>query len=856
MEGTQDAVLTANGMGYILTNYLNIYGINLETGAQLAAPSACTVPTGSSLGSVIAADAKSGTGLTAGAGTPCLGAAGEMDPAFDFASWLATPMSGGGPTHNHGWNIVNVGGSAGDVAWVGGWGCSIQGWSVGTGTLVANLTGMCGSAANPVPGTISPVAGSGKMGSNGNGEVQVVPADNEIIFWASGSSEGSGGFVDNVYACNLSLALSAYTPGTGSQCAPNYSNGGGACNTTAGGMCSSGSSMLWRTFLMPAYDGSTPNFATALCAKGHIWIAGVPCSAIEAVNANIIQVDGQRPDLAASQNDGDPVFPSTGCSGSWGQIAIDQKDGVMAIGTGDTGPDWNSTLRAGFSILCNSVVGLNLTNGTVVWSDKSFTKDINDQDCNLNTSFTVLGASGSNSNPGVLTGAPISDVPQGVTGSLIPQGGPVFVKTCKSSMTFAINGITGQPLWYLDPSMPDYETINSATTSPVSRAMACSPTNATACDTGRVWDEIAHKINLNGTYPNSFISGSIKMQGTNPHPHGFITGGPTRGSANLDPLNNTEVGSCTGVGTSGVACVPGFSCPTGSHALCVKNDVQGTGAGYYEERYMAESEDGIDPQTGVFFSAVMTGPEEHDWIGDVAKQGQSGNVSGTDLYFGGQETTNATVFAIQISTGQILWNYTRGIYYRGGIIIYGAGNNGTSLHNNGVIESDWPDGQLIFQSEATGAVLSDINVGVPLLAPLSIAPDQNGVMHVLISYGGTNHGILGEAGLHGPLGHGYVTTGAVISYVLGPAKVQSVSSVVTTVTSATTVTSVGSNGQTVTSVSSFISTATVAGSTSTVTTSVGTSGVSNLAFYGAVGVAAILAIVAGALVVLRRRPSA
>jgi len=51
-------------------------------------------------------------------------------------------------------------------------------------------------------------------------------------------------------------------------------------------------------------------------------------------------------------------------------------------------------------------------------------------------------------------------------------------------------------------------------------------------------------------------------------------------------------------------------------------------------------------------------------------------------------------------------------------------------------------------------------------------------------------------------------------------------------------------------------TATVSGSNSVVTTSVVSQGVSDLAFYGAVGVAAILAIVAGALVVLRRRPGA
>src|SRR5271170_3379232 len=176
-EGTQAAVLTANGIGYALSNCLDIYGFNLATGAQLTTPTACTVPTGSSLGAVIASDvSKAPAGTT---GTPCLGAPGEMDPAYDFGAYLKLPFASGGPSHQHGWNIVNSG-SVGDVAWVPGWGCNIQGWQVSTGTLVANLTGMCGSAANPVPGTVSPVAGSGKTISNGIGEVQVDTHFNEI----------------------------------------------------------------------------------------------------------------------------------------------------------------------------------------------------------------------------------------------------------------------------------------------------------------------------------------------------------------------------------------------------------------------------------------------------------------------------------------------------------------------------------------------------------------------------------------------------------------------------------------------------------------------------------------------------
>jgi hypothetical protein len=57
---------------------------------------------------------------------------------------------------------------------------------------------------------------------------------------------------------------------------------------------------------------------------------------------------------------------------------------------------------------------------------------------------------------------------------------------------------------------------------------------------------------------------------------------------------------------------------------------------------------------------------------------------------------------------------------------------------------------------------------VPLLAPMSIAPDSDGVMHILIDTGGSNHPVLGEDGLHGALGRGEVTPGEVISLTVQP----------------------------------------------------------------------------------------
>jgi hypothetical protein len=130
-----------------------------------------------------------------------------------------------------------------------------------------------------------------------------------------------------------------------------------------------------------------------------------------------------------------------------------------------------------------------------------------------------------------------------------------------------------------------------------------------------------------------------------------------------------------------------------------------------------------------------------------------------------------------------------------------------------MVVTQWPDGHLIFLDAKTGAVLRDMNFGVPFLAPMSIAPDFNGVEHLLITYGGVQHPVLGEIGLHGALGHGYIIPGAVISLTLGPSP---------------------AGGGTVVSGGSAID-------------------AYSYAFYALAATVVVLAIVAGAMVVTRRR---
>jgi hypothetical protein len=162
--------------------------------------------------------------------------------------------------------------------------------------------------------------------------------------------------------------------------------------------------------------------------------------------------------------------------------------------------------------------------------------------------------------------------------------------------------------------------------------------------------------------------------------------------------------------------------------------------------------------------------------------------------------------ALDPATGKVVWNYTRPIYYRGGLVATG-----------GMVVTQWPDGHLIFLNAANGQVIRDMNFGVPLLAPMSIAPDFNGVEHLLITYGGVQHQVLGEIGLHGPLGHGYVIPGAVISLTLGPSP-----------------TGGGGGGSTIVPGGSAIDSY-------------------SYAFYALAATTVVLAIVAGAMVVTKRR---
>jgi hypothetical protein len=648
LEGTMAPVLSSNGLGYVVTNGLSVYAFDLANGVSAF------------------------TSL----------------PSMDWAYYQKQPWAPSGPPgHLHSVNMVD------GIIWVNGFGCQLQGWDAASGALMANLTGLCDN----IPGDHSPYGGWGQYYSFGDSAIQVDVRYNEILYYVGGSAEGTGGGRMFVEGCSLSAALA------GRNCVAT----GGACTTAESGTCAAGSAMLWRTFMMPPIDGSEPGWSTNMCAAANVWVGGVPCSALP---QSIIQNDWRVPSMAARWN-GTDIGPSTGMSNSWGQYALDDANGLVFLGTSNTGPDWNASLRPGPNLLANSIVALNLIDGKVVWADKSIARDVNDYDCNLNVIVAKV------------------------------QSQVMVLKACKSGVVYGINALSGQPLWILDTTMPNYRDPGS----PLSMPFECSPGNATSCDFGAQWGRLWAEY----------------QAGTIPRPHGYVTPAPYRASVALDPLNVTEMTQ--------------FVCPIGTNAQCqalagvgMTSGCVGAGnttlcpalgatgkKGFIEAPYFMESENAFDGR--YFYVVVMDGPMEHDYIGDVDYKGQSGLVVDTNLYFSGQMPTNATILKIDPTDGSVLWSYFRPIYYRGGIVVTG-----------GMVISQWPDGKVVFQSSDDGKVLRTIDLGTPLLAPFSIAPDRNGVMHIMLTTGGSNHPVLGEVGLHGKLGRGYVVPGTVVSLSLQP----------------------------------------------------------------------------------------
>ena len=281
----------------------------------------------------------------------------------------------------------------------------------------------------------------------------------------------------------------------------------------------------------------------------------------------------------------------------------------------------------------------------------------------------------------------------------------------------------------------------------------------------------------------------------------------TPGTTLLDPTNQTAM---TKVNWGGQE--PGL----GDNSSFIQNPPASGGI---------ESNPAYDPTSGLAFVATYNNAEDF----------QIQDVNGPGVPYGGYGTslaalaapvpgsTNTTIWAVNINTGQPAWNFNiTGIGYRGGISA-----------TNGIVFVPRNDGYLTMLNAANGQVLENKYIGAALITEPAIGTDSNGNF-VLVMPASGGVGTLAYGFLGFPSEPGYLFAMSLT----GPSGSSSSASASA---SATTVTATGPG---------MTETATV-----TATASGSSTGVSSTAFYGVAAIAVIL-LITTAFFAMRRRPAA
>jgi outer membrane protein assembly factor BamB len=181
--------------------------------------------------------------------------------------------------------------------------------------------------------------------------------------------------------------------------------------------------LVWRTITQPPRPNGNSTFAFQWCNVG--LIEGVPCTQVTsnpAINT-LFKNDWLNPKTGL-------INFNSGSSGVWGFFPIDQKRGIVLMGTSQASPDYNGTGRPGPNLFAATLFALNATSGVPLWYFQTTTHDIWDNDCSWNGSLGHMTINGA--------------------------GHDVYVKTCKNGYVYALDELTGKPYWFLSaPGISD-----------------------------------------------------------------------------------------------------------------------------------------------------------------------------------------------------------------------------------------------------------------------------------------------------------------------------------------------------------------------------------------------------------------
>jgi len=756
--GSSAPPLIVNGIVYVVSDQGTVYAMSATDGSILWS-SAVTLNYTRALQKVPIFE----TQVAAKAVVGCTsGIAADRNGTCLFAT--ASPVM-----HRHGINDVN------GIINVTGFACEIWGFNATTGAAVYHIGNICVN----VPG--NPVGAYPATYTSDPPEIyNNAPGGPELIY-AMGAYTNSGGRSFIVaYSLNAVLAAcktagancSGDNPGqffdgacaSGSFTPTSGPGGSGGAGTTLEGTCApetAGQGPLWQVFENPPNAVvEDANWDNEACNVGMVF--DYPAWR---TNGSLGRTCASLPANVKADDWGNPKGLDATVSTTWGQYVMNNKTGMVYIGTGEESPYpyYNPPVRPGLNLYGSAVFAVNMTTGTLSWWYQMDPHDVSDWDASW---APILGNA---------------------------AGQPAIFKATKLGILFALNQVTGKPIWaFENPSVVYGQCVPSAAALAGQVSFPASPSNDPMGNAGSVMTTWANGISLTAKSSMSTAFGK---------------GGDSSCMSLGSPLNTNWL----------------------DHPYPTWPDVNGTYVALPAATGSLESDPSyaVIGGTQMIFGAWMNQP------GTVTEMnGKTGSAGGVKAV---NNPINVTLTAINANTGKIVWTHFYGNF------LFRSANTIT----NGMVVMPGGDGNVHFVNASTGIEVATLHVGASLFNTPTFGLTSTGQVRLLTIFGG------GRWSAAGTLGGGAEVPGGVMAWGL-PLTTASTTTITSVSTSIGTTTITGANGGvTTTTVTGPGSTM-----TETTTVNTGTTGINPTTFYVVAGIAVIAVIATGVLAVTRRRPAA
>ncbi len=398
--GADSPPLVVAGFVYVVTNQGVVYALNAATGAPVWTKT-ITLDYKAALKTVPIVESQ----VASGALSPCSSTACTYNDTFWCSTTTNPSINCASPVqHKHGINYLTIPSpnfpNGEGIISVTGFACEAWGFDATTGDVAYHITNICVG----VPG-------------DGNGAYPATYTSDPPEYYGGMLVYAMGGYTDMggrsfIVAYNATQVIAAGAKGFDGS----YPTG----------------HQMWQIFLQPPSTGDA-QWDYQYCNVGWVFdypafaangTKALPCSAIP----NSVKSIG----ATSSSPGGDwgvPKAAASGVSGSWGQYAIDNKTGIMYIGTGEAGPFeycYGPTCpntpneRPGLNLYSSTEMAVDLHTGKIIWWFQLVPHGLSDWD---NSWSTIIGTT---------------------------NGTESIFKASKAGILFSLNASNGAPNWVFD----------------------------------------------------------------------------------------------------------------------------------------------------------------------------------------------------------------------------------------------------------------------------------------------------------------------------------------------------------------------------------------------------------------------